>query len=538
LLAVPALPCQYPGGDVCPPPDDAAKLVPADALGYVHVDTDTSSGQYEAAAAIAARIPSLARQFAGRLVAQLPATGGRNASFSDEVRPWLGDEAALALLPAAGRPQEIELLSVANSGAAGSYQTRLAGPGSETIRYRGVNLVRGRSGVASAIVGGFLVIGTTVGTEAVIDVETSAQGTQSLSDSSAAKIRDELPAQRVADAYFSPAGAAVIAGRPTGLLSSLAPFFAPRATDGVAMGVVAGSDGLDLKIRSALDPRRAAAKPGFFAAFPTFEPSLAAKLPAKTLAYIGIGHAGRAVASLLAQANTEEPGLARALTKAVASARKASGLHLSGDLLTALGTEGAVALEPAPPGGAPYVLYLGAGIDPKQARAELAHLERPLARALGSTGPGRPKFRSTNVAGVKVQTLDVSPAIQLGYAVVGDDLVVATNPAGVAAVANGGLSSTDDYSAATSGLETPSSLLGYLDLHGLVTLAEQAGLANDPAYATFAPDVHQLKAFAISVRATPRDLDTDSRLVVGSGSLQSRPPTPHGDNEPSPKAFR
>src|SRR4051794_16338613 len=31
LLAVPALPCQAPGGDVCPPGDDAIVLVPDDA---------------------------------------------------------------------------------------------------------------------------------------------------------------------------------------------------------------------------------------------------------------------------------------------------------------------------------------------------------------------------------------------------------------------------------------------------------------------------------------------------------------------------
>src|SRR4051794_16587295 len=50
LFAVPALPCQFPGGDACPPPDNAASVVPADALAYVHIDTDTSSGQYQAAA--------------------------------------------------------------------------------------------------------------------------------------------------------------------------------------------------------------------------------------------------------------------------------------------------------------------------------------------------------------------------------------------------------------------------------------------------------------------------------------------------------
>ncbi len=461
VFAVPALPCQYPGGDVCPPPDDAASLVPADALAYVHVDTDASSDQYRQATAILARLPVLSSQIGGRLLAQVPAVGRSAPSFTEDVRPWLGDEAALALLPAAGAPQEVELLGVGNQALAERYQRQLAGPGSETIPYRGVHLVRGRRGVASAIVAGFLVIGTTAGTEAAIDVATGAQGATPLSDSPAAAIRDELPAQRVADAYLSSAGAAAVAGRPTGLLAPLAPFFAPRSTNGVAIGLTAASDGLELRIRSALDPKRASEKPGFFAAFPTFDPTLAAKLPAKTLAYFGIGDPGHAISSLLAQASTQEPGLARALTGAVKSAQQASGVNLTSDLETALGKEGALALEPAPPGGAPYALYLGTDIDPKAARATLVRLEAPLAHALGSSqAGGSGGFRTRDVGGVQVQTLDVSPAVELSYAIVGKELIVATNPIGVAAAARGGLAESSNYTASTDGLSSPTSLIG------------------------------------------------------------------------------
>ncbi len=538
VFAVPALPCQFPGGDACPPPDDAASLVPADALAYVHVDTDASSDQYRQATAILARLPVLSSQIGERLLAQVPAVGGSAPRLTKDVRPWLGDEAALALLPAPGAPQEVELLAVADQERAERYQRQLAGPGSETIPYRGVHLVRGRSGVASAIVAGFLVIGTTAGAEAAIDVETGAQGTAPLSDSPAAAIRGELPAQRVADAYLSSAGAAAVAGRQTGLLAPLAPFFAPRSTEGVAIGLAAAPDGLEVRIRSALDPMRASERPGFFAAFPTFDPTLAEKLPAKTLAYFGIGDPGHAISSLLAQASTQEPGLARALTEAVKNAQRASGVNLTSDLETALGKEGALALEPAPPRGAPYALYLGAGIDPKAARATLARLEVPLARALGSSkGGGHGGFRSRDVGDVKVHTLDVSPAVELTYAIVGNELVVATNPIGVAAAARGGLAESSNYAAATDGLSSPTSLFGYLDLRGLVALGEQAGLANDPAYTTFSGDFHQLKGLGLTVTATEHDLDTDGRLLVGSGSLQSRPPT-NGENEPPPSAFR
>ena len=53
LVAVPALPCQAPGGDACPPADDAIHLVPEDALAYVHLNVDPGTEQYQEAAKVA-----------------------------------------------------------------------------------------------------------------------------------------------------------------------------------------------------------------------------------------------------------------------------------------------------------------------------------------------------------------------------------------------------------------------------------------------------------------------------------------------------
>ena len=46
---VPNLPCQVPGGDSCPPGDDAAELVPGDALAYLHANLDPDTDEYAAA---------------------------------------------------------------------------------------------------------------------------------------------------------------------------------------------------------------------------------------------------------------------------------------------------------------------------------------------------------------------------------------------------------------------------------------------------------------------------------------------------------
>ncbi len=57
-------------------------------------------------------------------------------------------------------------------------------------------------------------------------------------------------------------------------------------------------------------------------------------------------------------------------------------------------------------------------------------------------------------------------------------------------------------------------MLGYLNLGALIALAERAGLAANPAYATFAPEIRRLEALGIAVQGTSHQLSTDARLVV------------------------
>jgi hypothetical protein len=527
LAVVPALPCQFPGGSACPLPDDAAKLVPGDALVYVHADLDRSTSQYRLAAAVAARVPTLSAQLISPFARAIPATGGI-PGFVRAVQPWVGDEAALALLPARGPPQQVNLLAVADERGARRYRARVAGRVARTLPYRGVNIERSRRGVATAIVSGFLVIGTKTGVRKVIDAATGARGALSLAATPAAsRVRGELPANRVADAYLSPAGVAALAGRATGLLSSLAPFVAPGATEGAAAALVAGSDRLELEIRSALDPQRATARPGFFAAFSPFDETLASRLPARTLAYVGFGQPGRALLTLLREAGTEEPGLARSLSRLLRRARKAGHVAVRRDLLPAVGDEAALALEPgaanapALPSAAapPYVVYAGGGVDSRRARAALARLRRPIAHALAAgRGHHRPKVVAGKIAGTATASLRISRLLHLTYAIEQGLLVLATNPAGVATLLrerSGGLAASDGFGRATAGLGGSPSLLAYLNVRGLIALGERAGLAANRGYALLAPELRRLQALGISVRSAPDELDTSARLLVG-----------------------
>ena len=114
LIAVPDLPCGWPGGGECAPDDEAIALVPGDSTAYVHVVTARSAEQYEQAEALAERFPTVIQQ----VVDRLPAPRGASFDYQRDVAPWLGGEAALALVPAGGgKPRTTVLLEVATSAA-------------------------------------------------------------------------------------------------------------------------------------------------------------------------------------------------------------------------------------------------------------------------------------------------------------------------------------------------------------------------------------------------------------------------------------
>jgi hypothetical protein len=558
VVAVPALPCEAPGGDTCPPADDAIKLVPADVLAYVHVNLDPGTEQFQRAADVASRLPTITSQLTSRLLASLPGPRGSPPDFGREIEPWFGGEAALAIIPAgAGAAEEVELLEVDEPGGARRYARSTAAGKTRATTYLDVPVRVDRRGLATAVVGGFLAIGGKSGVRDVIDSYSGVEGTGTLAEDAAAReAREALPALRFADAYLSEAGIAELVSRPRGPLGTLASVIDPEASTGVAAALVAGDQGLELALRSELDADLSAAHPGFFSAFPSFRPTLASSLPSESLGYLGVADPGETLKSLLAQARAEEPGLAATAGQLVGRVRRLGGVDLERDLLPSLGGEAAFALEPAPRGGksggkrrgakaggariapppgspagptpptaaalrgprTPVVEFVGSGIDAARARRALARLQGPISKALNPSSERQaPVFVDREIEDVTAHSLRLSPTVDLTYAVDGSVLVVATDPAGVQRLVagEGGLDDADLFDRATEGLPDEVSLLGYLNLGGLIALGERAGLAEDPAYATFAPEIHAAEALGLTIRSSPEELWTDVRLIVG-----------------------
>jgi hypothetical protein len=537
LVAIPSLPCQFPGGDRCPPSDDAIDLVPADAIAYVHLNVDKGTEQYQEAAEIASSLPNVTRQVTGRLLARIPGPNGAPPSLAEDIQPWFGGEVALAVLPGAGRvSEEVQLLEASDEAGARAYADSIAAGTPQKTTDQGVEISTDQRGLSTAVTHGFLVIGRETGVRDVIDAATGASGASSLASSDTAlKAREALPDKRLADAYLSADGISQLVTASRGTLATLGLFISPGSSTGAALALVAGDGGVELDVRSELDPEREKTHPGFFTAFPGFEPALPGTLQADSLGYLGIGDPGEAFKALLQQATAEQPGLAAAFGSFFRRVKALGHVDLEKDLFPSLGGEAAVALEPAPTaetqgsgthgrGGnvsdTPFIEFVGAGVNTDSASPALAKLQGPIADALNPESSGQaPVFSAHKIGDIEAQSLRVSPTVDLTYAVFNSLVVVATDPAGLdqLVAGGGGLSDSDRFDEATHGFPSEVALLGYLDLSGLVALGEQAGLAKDPAYATFAPEIRKLEALGLAVTSSPSELATDVRLAVAPG---------------------
>ena len=565
FAAIPNLPCRFPAGEECPPEDDAAKLVPGDALAYAHANVDPETDQFADAAALAGRLPTLSDQ----LLEFLPAPAGAPLDFQDDVRPWLGGEVALALVPGeGGRPDDALLFEVADTAGAQAFAESIAsGPPTESD-HSGVAVRTDQRGNASAIVSGFLVVGSEAAVEQTID---AARGDVRALTSSPVQeqVIDQLPEDAVAQIAVSEAGVAELLARDRGALGSLEAFVDFDASVGAGAALVADDGVLEIAIHSELDPEQLEASPGFFDAFASFDPSLTAELAPATLAYVGLGDPAASIEDLFTQAIAEAPGVATGFDDLIDDLRRTGKLDVQSELLPLLEGEAAFTIQPAPPGeegggggggepesepavpgeeigvpgpneapaeellppegapvppgvvpssGVPYLLFVADEVDEAAAQEALAKLQGPLAEALDPAETLQaPVFQEREIEGIEAQSLRLSRTVDLTYAVFDGKLVVATDPRGVAAVANAGdesLADTVPYREATEDMPEEPSFLAYFNVADLLALAEREGLGEDPGYAFFAADARRLSALALSVRQGETTLDTTVRVPV------------------------
>lgn len=547
VVIVPNLPCSFPGGDSCAPSDEASALAPADAVVYLHANLDPEAEQYDRAVDVVGRTPQLSGEVLGRLLPLVLGPASATTDFGSDIQPWFGEELSVALLPSAAGTEQVQMLEVQDEDGARAYADTIATGEPEPVEHEGVEVREDAGGMASALVDGFLVIGSGDGVRSIIDVATDAEGADALADDDvASEALAALPDDRLAEAYLSAEGIDNYLALSEGVLAPFEPFVDADASSGAALSLTAEEGGFRFATRSILDPERSEEAGGFFAAFAGFSPELPAELAPDTLAYVGLGQAEATVDSLLEQATVQAPGIARGFTDLIERLREAADVDIAADLLPALGGEAALAVVPRPPeeeaplpggedevpdalqtpdspelipGGqpsVPYVEFLAGEVDEVAAREALARLQGELAGS-GGTGPGSAVFSEQSFGEVTAQVLQRSAADVLAYAAFDSKLVIADDTAPVErldADEDEGLAGSEAYAAATDGLPAEPALLGYLELSGLIAIAEQLGAGGETPFATFAPDLRRLQTFAVAVSTGEDQLSSDSLLRI------------------------
>ena len=447
------------------PGGGAAELVPASALAFARLSTDTGDPAARRLARLAPRIPGYLRLRDAALTAVSPAPGAFD--LRRDVRPWLGDEAAVALVDlGGGRFGSLAIAHVRNRPRAEALLQRIAGsrPG---VRYR-ETVVRRFGENAAAFVRGFLVAGPELAVRRSID---AARGdTPSLARSRAFQ-RALEGARRPAEVYVSPRGL-----RARGGLARLLDH--PRLR---ALGAAAGTDARGLRVRV-----RRIGTGG-----EEFRPSLAARVPAEAVALVTAPDLGRTVAA------AQRAGAGAALDSVRRTLGEAS-LDLDRDLLGKLG--GGFAAWLAPGDAAPVIGLAAHTRDPGGLRVALARLQDPIARLLAEDADVPPVFATREIAGADAYTLDVAEGFQPTYAVAGDTAVLATSPSAVEAFLDRRgprLEATRGFRAAVPEVPAEIESLGFFDVRQLLALGEQTGLT--------AEDLHPVHAASAVIQREEDD---------------------------------
>jgi hypothetical protein len=494
-------------GDDEPPSDRAASLVPGDAFLYLHLDSADDEGQEEASA-LADRVPGLSRLRDG-LLARAAVSGG-DIDFEADVRPWLGAEAAAALVgPSPRDARSLLVLESADDVAARAFMRRVAG--TEETRHLGVTVL-GTDELASALVDGFVLLGPLSAVRAALDARDGAEPALG-SGADYVDLRDSLPSDRLAHAYASEEGIAALLAGPVALLGGL-----PGASglEAATVSVSVAGDRAHAAFRGLSPP---AAPDEACAEQAELAPPVEA--PAESLAYLSLANGACFVRGALASEDSSLGDAIRALGSDLRDQEEA--VDLDRDALPLL--NGATTLTLSREGEEPPAATLVAhGASGPEALPVLERLQPALLSLAGTAAvapsgaepggrapdPGEgvpdperagraPGFEAQDLGGVTAFTAALAPGIQLSYASFDDTIAVSTALAGVeqaAAPEGEGLAATEEFSLLLEDRPPEATAVVFLDLDRLFALGDQVGLAEDPSYATAREDARELGAAA------------------------------------------
>jgi hypothetical protein len=499
------------GSGPAPPATGAAALVPSDALAYVNVSLDPGRPAVRHAVSLAERFPDFPLAAAAvqtRLGAVLG--GGRSVDLISQIHPWLGNEAALALLNTpTSTAGSLLVLDVRDHARARAF-VRGQGATAHGV-YRGTALLAYPTGSELAFVSHFLVLGQDASVRAAIDV--NAGSTRSLAGSAVyQRAAATEPDGRVLDAYASLAGVRRVLAAQGGVIGALGALLYQPALQGVAISLSPASGGARVTVHSALDPGLARVSSPSTAAF---TPTLQNVMPTGSILMLDVVGLDRLAPSVLnAGAVAGVAGGIGPLLSRLGAALGAEGVNVH-DVTSIFHPETAVSIVPH--AGSPTLVIVARTTHAAQVRTELAQLEVPLAQLFTppSSGPGKvPVFNDRAVAGITVHQLALSGGLELDYAVFHGLVVISTSLQGVSAVAqrSHALSSDPGFRFVLGSRPSRVTSLVYLDFGRLLALGQQTGLTSSPRFRALLGDLEKVTAIGLSSTRAPGE--SSAQLAV------------------------
>jgi hypothetical protein len=513
FLPVPGVPCEISAAKECAPSNDTIAYVPRDALLYAHMTVNSDSHQWDLAGDLHDELPNFAALLQSD-TSSLATPAGRPVDLSREILPWAKDDLALVGVPGPKKSTpEAYIVGVGDSGKADRFLAGLSPGGkSKEVKVGGATATVYPSGLATARSGDQALFGSVLAVRAALAAKSGAA--PKLEGSPQDSARAELPDVRLAELYLSRAGVSRLLATQGGNATQLNTFVDYGATSGLAASFRARDDGVEVNLISDLDPKLERKSPTVFADLPQFEPGLADEASSDALGSVAVGDLGPALTKAIATAGAGAQGLAGSLRSLGQNLQKQAGVDPLKDLLPALGGQALLVAEPT--AAAPYASLIVDGVDEKKAGEALAALQRPILRAIGTGGPQVPQFRSKEIDGVAVHSVQVSPNVDLSYAIFDGKLVISTQPQGISQVRSGGdnLAGTGAYGAVTDQLPDSVSALVFLNLNEVLGLAQRAGLAEDPLYASLSEDISHVQALGLAVRGSAEQLRSELFLAI------------------------
>jgi hypothetical protein len=513
FLPVPGVPCQISAAKECAPSNDTVAYVPSDAALYAHMTVNSDSHQWELAQELGDRLPNF-RALLQSDTRALSVAGSNPINLSEQVLPWAKDD--LTLIGVAGPAKSVVqayVVGVGDEANADEFLTA-ASPGgkSKQSEVDDGTLTVYSNGFAAGRFGDQAVFGNVAAVRAALDA--NAGRVPELTGSEQGSPLESLPDVRLAEVYLSQTGVLrLLAGRAGGA-SQLNTFVDYGATTGMAASLRVRDDGVEVHLNSRLDPKLEQRSPTVFASLPEFEPALADEAGPRALGYVGVGELGPAINEALASAGAGAQGLAGSLRQLAQSLQQEAGVDPLKDLLPAL--DGQAALIAEPTDAVPYATLIVDGVDEEKAGEALAALQQPLVRSLSTGGARVARFQTREVDGVAVHSVQASPAVELSYAIFDGKLVVSTRPEGISQVRSSGdnLAGTNDFEDAADRLPDRVSALVFLNLEEVLGLAQQAGLAENPLYASLSEDISRVGSLGLAVRGGEDELRSELFLAI------------------------